>query len=261
MLNPSGCFGAPCAVPGTAPRASPAGDGVWLLPFRVLTPSPGCGATSGPSPQVPRRGRGDPTASLHGISDLVPRVSGVGIGGESEGAQGTTPAPNSFSPTGCEAHGATSIPGGTRTPSSGSALPPPYPKSPRAPCSPRFPNAPNPARGSWQTGRREVSPLPGICGRATRLIPSFPTGTRVRAIRKPDCLGAIKPGESGGRLAPTRTVPLHRIDMQRPICCPWGAPGARLSFPLLILEPSPPNLVVFLGGDLAPTKAASPCCC
>lgn len=79
MLNPSGCFGAPRTVPGTAPRASPAGAGVWLLPFRVLTPSPGCGATSGPSPQVPRRGRGDPTASLHGISDPVPRASGVGI--------------------------------------------------------------------------------------------------------------------------------------------------------------------------------------
>lgn len=169
-------------------------------------------------------------------------------GGESEGAQGTTPAPTRFSPMGCKAHGATSIPGGTYTPSSGSALPAPYPKSPRAPCSLRFPNAPNPARGSWQTGHREVSPLPGICGRATRLILSFPTGTRGRAIRKPDCLGAIKPGESGGRLAPTRTVPLHRIDMQRPICCPWGAPGARLGFPLLILEPSPPNLVVFFLG-------------
>lgn len=147
-------------------------------------------------------------------------------GGKSEGAQGTTPAPTRFSPMGCKAHGATSIPGGTYTPSSGSALPAPYPKSPRAPCSLCFPNAPNPARGSWQTGHREVSPLPGICGRATRLILSFPTGTRGRAIRKPDCLGAIKPGESGGRLAPTRTVPLHRIDMQRPICCPWGAPGA-----------------------------------
>lgn len=261
MLNPSGCFGGTSHSAGHSTPSIPRWGRGLAFALWVLTPSPGRGATSGPSPQVPRRGRGDPTASLHGISDLAPRASGVGIGGgESEGAQGTTPAPTRFSPMGCKAHGATSIPGGTYTPSSGSALPAPYPKSPRAPCSLCFPNAPNPARGSWQTGHREVSPLPGICGRATRLILSFPTGTRGRAIRKPDCLGAIKPGESGGRLAPTRTVPLHRIDMQRPICCPWGAPGARLGFPLLILEPSPPNLVGFFW-DLAPTKAASPCCC
>lgn len=94
MLNPSGCFGGTSHSAGHSTPSIPRWGRGLAFALWVLTPSPGRGATSGPSPQVPRRGRGDPTASLHGISDLAPRASGVGIGGGIGGCSGHYPSPN-----------------------------------------------------------------------------------------------------------------------------------------------------------------------